>query len=452
MRLKGLLQRYLPHSSFVRSVSVLAGGTALAQGIGVLALPLITRIYTPEDFSILAIFTSIAAIASAAICLRLEIAIPIPEHDEDAVNLLILALGFCTLLSALLGIVLWVFQDEAINTLKQPNLKHFIWMLPLSIWLSGIYSAIQFWSTRKKRFTEIAKTKISQILSSTVTQIIFGISSALGATGLLIGQIASSGTGLTKLFFSAWKKDKNFLPLINQEKIRNTLTTYSRYPKYSSLEAIANIAAIQLPIVIIGATSTGPDAGYLLLAMKAAATPMGLIGNSISQVYLSHASLEYRKGQLKEFTLSIIDKLIKVGIGPIIFIGITSPTLVPLIFGEDWKKSGIMIAWMAPWFAIQFITSPISMALHVTGQQGISLLNQFIGFLLRVGLTFLASIFAKNTIFEWYAISGFIAYSIYFLAIAYSTKIKFQDLKVKFINQILYCSPWVLFALLLLSI
>ena len=111
-RLKALVNRLLPRASFARSVGVLAGGTAVAQGIGVLALPLITRLYTPEDFSVLAVFSSIVAIVSVAACLRLEIAIPLPETDEDAANLLALALIFCTVASLAACIAIWLFSSE----------------------------------------------------------------------------------------------------------------------------------------------------------------------------------------------------------------------------------------------------------------------------------------------------------------------------------------------------
>ena len=78
-RLKALVNRLLPRASFARSVGVLAGGTAVAQGIGVLALPLITRLYTPEDFSVLAAYASILGIVAGVACLRLDVASQCPR-------------------------------------------------------------------------------------------------------------------------------------------------------------------------------------------------------------------------------------------------------------------------------------------------------------------------------------------------------------------------------------
>lgn len=441
-RFKALVQRLLPRHSFARSVGVLAGGTALAQGIGVLALPLITRLYTPHDFSVLAVFSSIVAIASVAICLRLEIAIPLPEKDEDAANLFALAMGFCTLLSALCAVVVWIFGNALIATVNQPGLRPYLWMLPLGIWLSGAYSAIQFWSTRKKRFLAIAKTRMSQTLGSVIAQIGFGVSSALGAAGLLAGQLISFGAGLFGLGRFAWRNDESIRNAIHHTGMKQVLKAYDRYPKYSTFEALANIAAIQLPIIIIGAVAVGPEAGYLLLAMKAAAIPMALIGGSISQVYLSQAPLEHREDRLADFTLNILNKLIKIGVGPLLFIGIASPTLIPLVFGKDWERAGIMIAWMTPWFVMQFLVSPISMALHVTSHQRLAMANQFLGVILRVGFTALAALFVADFIFEYYAVSSLISYSISFLMLTHTIKVEFHEFLKKLKNQKIHLLLW----------
>ena len=88
------LQRLKPKSAFARGVGVLVGGTAFAQAIAVLALPLLTRLYTPDDFSVLAVYAAVLGISSVVACLRLEIAIPMPEDEGTAINLMLLGLIF----------------------------------------------------------------------------------------------------------------------------------------------------------------------------------------------------------------------------------------------------------------------------------------------------------------------------------------------------------------------
>ena len=77
---------------FIRSIGLLAGGTAFAQLLALLALPALTRLYTPEDFTVLASYISILALLTVVACLRFEIAIPIPKDKETAVNLLVISI------------------------------------------------------------------------------------------------------------------------------------------------------------------------------------------------------------------------------------------------------------------------------------------------------------------------------------------------------------------------
>lgn len=55
-------RKWLPNSKFALNVLILTGGTAVAQGLAALAWPLLTRFYTPQDFGILAVFSSILSI------------------------------------------------------------------------------------------------------------------------------------------------------------------------------------------------------------------------------------------------------------------------------------------------------------------------------------------------------------------------------------------------------
>lgn len=208
-------------------------------------------------------------------------------------------------------------------------------MIPLGIWLASTYSAFQFWATRKKRYGAIAKTRISQTGSSVFVQISLGLGSAFGPLGLLLGQAMSSGAGVFALARLMWLKDKRHFRRVSRERMRAMFIAYKRFPKYSALESFANNGAVQLPVILIAAVSSESDAGYLLLAMKAMAMPLGLIGGAVSQVYLSRAPDEWRAGTLPTFTLNSIAGLAKVGIGPLIFAGITAPILFPVFLAPS---------------------------------------------------------------------------------------------------------------------
>lgn len=129
--------KQIKNNRVIGSVSVLAGGAIFSQAIMLMALPVITRLYTPDDFSLLAVYTALLTILSVAACLRFDIAIPIPEADEDAVNVLAVALLFSIVISAALTLPFLMFPEIISRQLNQPRLASYLWLAPL-----GVFSII----------------------------------------------------------------------------------------------------------------------------------------------------------------------------------------------------------------------------------------------------------------------------------------------------------------------
>lgn len=441
-RLGSAVSRILPRAPFVRSVAVLAGGTAVAQVIAVLMLPMVTRLYTPADFSVLAVYSSILAMVSVTACLRLDIAIPLPESDEDAANLLAVALACCTCVAFLAALAVWLLASPIIAAVGQPGLSPYLWLIPLGIWMTSAYSAIQFWATRKQRFPAIAKTRLAQTLGSAIAQLGLGLWGGFAAFGLLLGQLISSGAGVFGLGWTACQADQKALRSINGANMRRVFHEHNRFPKYSTIEAVANSGAIEIPVIIIAATVLGPEAGYLFLAMKAMAMPISLIGGSVSQVFLSRAPEELRAGQLGPFTLRVIGGLVQTGVGPLAFAGVVAPLLFPLVFGQQWQRAGEMITWMTPWFIMQFLSSPVSMSLHITNNQHLAMVLQFFGLAVRVGATGIAALHFKDFIFEFYAVSGLVFYAIYLLVVFKVTRIRLSDFWKEIVDRLNVVLMW----------
>lgn len=394
---------------FLKSVSVLAGGTAFAQIIGLLCLPVLTRLYSPEDYSILGIYVAIVSIFAVIACFRFEIAIPIPEKDEEAKSLLILSLLSNIFLVIILYFILFLIYPilQDFHIIRQ--LSIWIWYIPLGVFLSGLYSALQYWSTRRKRFKEIAHTRMTQAIFSNGTSLIIGASTG-GFWGLIFGQLLSFSGGLLKLSSSTYYDLKS---IGKSSPLRGVIYKYRDYPKYSTFEALANISAIQLPLIIIASFIAGAEVGYLMLAMKVLGIPMGLIGRAMSQVYLSQAPEFHKKEQLYSYTITILKQIFKIIVIPFILLALLSPYIFDFVFGEKWAGLGGYILVMIPWYFMQILSSPVSMALHIIGSHKTALSLQFIGFVLRVGVLLGMAIIGSNFIVDYYIFSGFLFYLIY---------------------------------------
>ena len=403
---------------FLKSVSLLASGTAFAHVITVLILPFVTRLYSPEDFSKLAVYSGLLGIFSVIACLRYEIAIPLPKNDKIAESLLIISIFSSITFSLILASVLLLFPSYIKQIIGNGYFSQITWILPLGVLAASLYSAFKFWSTRIKDFKSIAQTKIQQSTSSGVAQLLLGW---LGYTsiGLLVGQLLYSSAGVFSLI-----RRKSRFQKINFAKLKATCKEYIHYPKYSVGEALFNTAGVHLPMLIIAALAAPEEAGYLLLASKIMIIPMVLIGASVSQVYYAHANEAKYEDKLADFTYDTMRKLALIGSAPLLLIGILAPVVFPLVFGSEWERAGVLVAWMAPWFIIQFVVSPVSMALHVSNNQRLAVILQFIGLVFKVAIVWLVFKVTEIYISEAYAVSGFLFYLIYLFVLKKSLNLR----------------------------
>lgn len=401
---------------FARAVGVLVGGTALGHAITAAAMPVLTRLYTPADFGLLAVFSATFAIVSVAVCLRYEIAIALPMGDDEAADLLGVSLVVALLVSALVALAVLPAAPTVSAWLGQPALAPYLWMLPLCTLLAGVHLPLQYWLVRQRQFGSLARTRIGQSAAASGSQIVLGLVGA-APIGLLIGPVVNSAAGCLGVLQRVLRHDRDALRHVSAPRLRRAAAAHANFPKYSTAEALANSASIQLPVMLIAALGSSAEAGQLMLALFVVQAPMSLLGSAVSQVYLSRAPDQMRAGTLGAFTADVIGGLLRTGAGPLLALGIVAPFVFAPVFGHEWSRAGEVVAWLTPWFVVHFLTAPVSMALHVTGRQRLALWLQVGGLALRTGAVVAASHGLDGGLTEAYALSGLLFYLIYLAAV-----------------------------------
>jgi O-antigen/teichoic acid export membrane protein len=189
-----MLRKLLSKGSCVRSVTVLAGGTALAQVITVAVSPFLTRLYRPEDFGLLGAYVAVLGLAVPLASWRYEFAIPLPKSEQEAFNLLIMALGTVVVMTALLTLGIGVFGQRLVVWMKVPALRPYLWLLPVGLLGAGAYQALNYWAVRRQAFAVIARTKLAQSAGSVGTQLLAGLG-VPGPLGLIAGHVVGQVGG-----------------------------------------------------------------------------------------------------------------------------------------------------------------------------------------------------------------------------------------------------------------
>jgi len=433
---------------YLQSVGVLAGSAVFAHGITAACLPLLSRLYTPAEFSVLALFVGIASVFSAIVALRFDIAIPIPAQDSVAINLLVLSLGIAAALSVLLMLVIWLLPDRVVALAGQPLLAQVLWLLPVAAFSASASSALQSWFIRRKQFPALAQSRLLQSAASSGTQIGLGILQ-FGPVGLVFGYVVNTVTALIALGIRLLRRERKDFSQVDAGRMAAAFHEYSRFPRYSTVEALFNNGSVHLPIILIALLAAGPEAGYIALAMTLLQAPMSLIGQAIGQVYLSRAADAHRAGDLAVVTAETISYLVRTGVGPLLAAGLVAPFVFEPIFGAGWHRAGILISWMTPWFVLQLLAVPIAMSLHVTGRQRLALLLQFFGLLVRVTAILVASQWFSSRVAETYALSGAVFYLAYLVVVLAVTGVGWRSFRRSFMAGWPHLLGWLVLAAVL---
>lgn len=405
-----------------RDVVQLISGTVVGRLILLAAMPVVTRLYGPDDFALLAVFMAFTSTVAVIACLRLELAIPLAPDDDDAANLLAAAVVFSLATSAVVLLLAIVLPSSAYTSIGHPEMAAYAPLVALGVLTISTYMAFQYWATRARRFRSISRTRIGQSSFGVVTMLSLGWWAA-GPLGLLLGNVISTGAGGVSLAAHALRHDRATFRAVSRRRVAEVLRTYHRFPVYSMPEAIANVASVQLPILLIAA-STGDDAGQLYLAMQIMAAPMALLGASVAQVYASRAREELDAGRLSPFTRRMMRRLLLIGITPIVLVAVLAPLVSPLVFGEAWHRAGVIIALIAPWTLLQFLVSPVAISLHVTNNHWTAMVLQIFGLFLRTGMVLCLGPLPSVGYVEAFAASGAIFYSFYIAVVIWGVRNK----------------------------
>jgi O-antigen/teichoic acid export membrane protein len=358
-RLKKLIRKKLPKNVFVRNASILVGGTLVAQVLLILIAPILTRLYSPDDFGLLAVYVSMLAITLLLSSLRYDIAIPLPKEDTEASNLVVLSLILVGINSFLVSILVLLLSDSIAEMLSLPMLTNYLWLLPIGILLGGIYNIFNQWSVRTKHFRLIASTKIKQALAVLAIQL---FAFKLGGLALMLGQIAGHAVGVTNLARPDFSK-------VSWTGIRKVAIRYQRFPIYSTPAGLARVLGVELPLLVLAAAFSPAAAGLYALTSRVMGVPAAILGGAISQVFVSNAANAYRNDSLAPLVRGLYTQMSQIGLPIALLIMMLGPELFGIIFGETWRQSGEFARWMALWLYLVFVSSPITSITSVMERQ-----------------------------------------------------------------------------------
>jgi len=351
---------FILNDPLYKGVLVLGSGTAVAQLIGIVTMPIITRLYLPSEMGILAVYSSVLAIFGIGATLRYEFAYALPKENDDAINLFGLCLILLCLTTAGFALILLFGRDLLVNTFDLGVIEQYTWFLLIGFFGMGLYTTLNYWAVRQRDYKRITYTKINQGASGSVCKILLGIL-AFGPVGLIIGHIVSQIAGITTLARAMWKKERKNLKAISWSRMKSVAKTYKSFPVFNFPASIVNTMALQLPPLMLLALYDSEVVGFYALAHMLVVLPGSLISGSMGQAYLGEASkmVRERSQGLRVLYVRTLKHLFVIGVPLIGIPALFAPFVVPFIFGEVWAEAGWYCWPLAAMTVAQFAVAGI---------------------------------------------------------------------------------------------
>jgi len=410
-----MLNRLKPKSEFSRNVLTLMTGTTIAQAIPIAISPILTRIYTPEDFGLFALYMATVSIISVIATGRYEMAIMLPREDEDVKSIVKLILILLSTVSAFVFLIVYTLNQEITALFENKEISNWLYFLPLSIFLVGLYQVFNYLLIRKKSFKRLAKNKVIVSSSNASAQLAIGLSSA-SPFGLLFGNLIGY---IISIFFIIKSRIINKYFYLKGLPIRKVASEYKNFPKFDVPSVLLNVIANQIPLFALGKYFGIGVLGYYSLMYKVLMMPISLLSNTILDVFKQRATEDYNKyGNCKNIYVKTLKKLVLLGIIPFSILGLFAADIFSFVFGEQWKVAGEFAQIMTPMFFLNFVVNPLSYTFFIVQKQNINMIGQFT----LLCLTLVAIYFGIKLHDEYMIVIAFsISYSIiYFIYILIS--------------------------------
>lgn len=362
-------------NSFLKGVAVLMSGTAIAQLIPVVAQFFLGRIYTPTLSGPYTAYTSILNITMQISCLRYDYAIVVVDDDEDAGGVFVVSMLFAVTVSVVMAVCMWPFIPQIAGLMNISYAKNTLWLLPLSTFICGTTTALNYFNVRYDKYKTISQSVIIKSIVSVASQVILFYLGA-GYWGLILGQLISYFCGNAKMCATLKgriKKDmfrRDFLIRVAKENVN--------YPKYMLAGALVN--SITLNMLPLASTTlySAVEGAYVQKANMLLGTPATFVSNAISQVFLKKAATDKHNEHHLEKTFSSVAKwLAVIAIVPFGVLFIWREPLVAGFLGEKWRPMANVLVYLIPLFAVRFVVNPLTSSAIAMGKQKETMIWQF---------------------------------------------------------------------------
>ena len=374
------------HREFITNVATLVSGKAIAGLIAIFTMPIVSRLFMPNDFGVSALFVSVIGMAASVGTLSYGWAIVLPAEEREARLLRALAYRILFIVGGLMLCLITIYAGLELSWSAFDLLAGWKWLLPIGLVLMVTISIQESWLTRNKSFKLMSGALVAGNATTSLSRILMGGIWGSSAFGLIIGHMLGMivRIGSQRSFGSlAFEADKHSLP---REPLSVIARRYSDFPLYNAPANAVFAIGSHLPVVLFGVMFSPAVAGFFAMAGQLLRAPIEMVAQSVRRVFLQKAATISNQGRsLSKAYLLSTGALFLAGIPALLVLWEYGQPLATWFLGDRWSEAGRYIEIISPWLFTTWVMSPCKSVYVVLRKQRVFLVMQLIHTALRLG-------------------------------------------------------------------
>jgi O-antigen/teichoic acid export membrane protein len=357
----------------VKQGLTLLSGATLAQVIPALASPLIARLFTPADIGAFAFVVAVLGVIMPLACLRYDVAIVLPEDDEEAAHLTALCFlvgAAAALLSVVPLLIIWHAGSWPAVRTATPLL---LTMLPVGIFLLSFQLVAQSWSLRTHSYPVQSRALIAQALVTVVAQIALIVVVGDSAYALVLGTLV----GYLALVLVYMPVLRNVFPHVREYFSRAAVIrvarTYARFPLITGPYAFLGQMSVRVVVLALALFTSARIVGEYAVAQRVIFLPVATLMGAASQIFYSRAARRLDDPRMPHMvhTALLVGPLI---VGPFfVLLMLYAEPAFGIVFGQPWRPAGHFAAILAVPSMVKTLTAWLDRTFDIRGRQGLPL-------------------------------------------------------------------------------
>ena len=351
-------------TGFVRDTAVLAAGLAASQAVLLAVMPLWSRLYGPEQFAALGVWTAVGSTVATLVLLRYDSAIVVATDDAQARALRRLGLALAAGGGGVLALAAVLLPAPALEALG---------LAPLGGWVvgavvSGVCSALMAsgiaWLNRQRAYLRISAARLTLAVVAAAIGSLLGVWWDGATSALLLAQLCAAAAALLVL---PWT-------LAPHSGSRAAAVQHRDAARFLWPAAMIDTFTQQLPVLLVAAWFGAQATGQFSLAWRVLALPSLVLAAAAGSVFYQRFARLMDgpapdAGAARTLMLRTWSAFLVLGAVPALGLALAGQSIFAAVFGEAWREAGALASAMTWLLLAMAASSPTSGALVVLGLQ-----------------------------------------------------------------------------------